>query len=73
MRALRAPDGCSQYFTKEKGALASLNFDGESAIMANQDYSICFKSSPDLCELRLTSQTFNLPRSDGTKSGTNSG
>ena len=63
MRALRAPDGCSQFHRGDKGALASFNFDAESAIHTNQDYAICFRSTPDVCGLQLRQQTFNLPGS----------
>ena len=67
MRALRAPDGCSQYHASDMGAFASFNFDKESAIAANQDYSICFKSTPDICGLKLTKQTFSLPELEGKR------
>ena len=62
MMARRAPDGCLQYFTGDRGAMASFNFDGSSAMSPDQDYSICFKSSPEICAVALQAEVFDLGR-----------
>ena len=62
MMARRAPDGCLQYFTESSGALASFNFDKSSPMAPNQDYSICFKSTPDICAVAFQAEVFNLGR-----------
>ena len=69
MMARRAPDGCLQYFTENQGALASFNFDKSSPMAPNQDYSICFKSSPDICAVALQADIFNF--GEDPFSGTN--
>lgn len=60
MMARRAPDGCLQYFTEDKGALASFNFDRSSPMAPDQDYSICFKSTPDICAVALQADAFEF-------------
>ncbi|TRY77993.1 hypothetical protein TCAL_11893 [Tigriopus californicus] len=59
MRALRAPDGCTQWFTSHRGGLASYNYDGTAPISPAQTYSACFNSTPS-CALALQEQDFRL-------------
>lgn len=59
MRALRAPDGCTQWFTSLRGGLASYNYDGIAPISPAQTYSACFNSTPS-CALALQEQDFRL-------------
>eukprot|EP00095_Tigriopus_kingsejongensis_P008669 maker-scaffold72_size415059-snap-gene-2.21 protein:Tk08669 transcript:maker-scaffold72_size415059-snap-gene-2.21-mRNA-1 annotation:"PREDICTED: hypothetical protein LOC100646249" len=58
MRALRAPDGCTQWFVQPRGGLASYNYDGKSPIAPAQTYSACFNSTP--CALALQTEDFRL-------------
>jgi len=61
----RAPMGCNQYFTEASGRISSFNgpqaiTDGTHIMLANMDYSICFRQIPGMCGVRLT-QTRQSP------------
>ena len=70
MRALRAPDGCQQYFTQPRGGLASFDYDGASGVPPGQTYSVCFKSTPEVCAVALQAVDFDWPL-DSAESGAN--
>jgi hypothetical protein len=57
MRALKAPDGCLQYFTRQDGIVHSFNFN--SAMAPGQSYSVCFRPE-SVCKLQLESIEFHL-------------
>jgi len=65
----RAPEGCLQYYTKDKGTIQNFSF--KSKLPVNMDYSICFQNKVNTCGLTLRAITFNLEASptaceDGT-------
>lgn len=69
---LRAPDGCLQYFTNKYDKLVSFNFDGNSVVPPNQDYTICIRPDIGMASgVTLRAQTFKMPVtgicSDGAK------
>lgn len=57
---LRAPAGCLQYFTEERGMLESWAFDERSPMLINSDYSVCIKHGVDTCGVTLTAGTFSV-------------
>jgi hypothetical protein len=52
-RALVAPEGCAQYFTKPAGAIASFNFEGKAAHQygTGLNYAICLKRPASACQV----------------------
>jgi len=70
----RAPEqDCLQYFTAEKGTIASFNWDTSASSVAttqthlsNQKYSICFRRQRNYCSICFSPQI--LSTTDGTAS-----
>merc|ERR1712117_825782 len=48
----RAPMGCNQFFTDASGRISSFN--GTHTLLANLEYSICFRQIAGMCGVRLT-------------------
>ena len=67
MRELRAPDGCNQYFLESSGIISTFNHvDDPTSMSANDaEYSICFKSWPEICAVAVQKIEFYL----GCKNG----
>jgi len=59
---LKAPNGCTQYFTESFGKFTSFNFDGISYIPQNLDYTICIAPKKEHAKgLTLRSNVFKMP------------
>jgi len=69
MQSVKAPTGCRQYFTSNKGALVSFNFDGRSQFLNNQDYAICIRNPDRTCGITFVALTFGLPATVHCRSG----
>merc|ERR1711992_406082 len=55
----RAPMGCNQFFTDASGRISSFNgpqaiTDGSQVMLANLEYTICFRQIAGMCGVRLT-------------------
>ncbi|KAF4518078.1 hypothetical protein B566_EDAN009622 [Ephemera danica] len=47
----RAPSGCLQYFTEEKGLVQTMNFAANGRHLADQDYNICIRQEEGMCSI----------------------
>jgi len=46
-----APEGCTQWFLQERGAIKSFNFEGYR-YLSNQNYRVCIKPGKGVCGIR---------------------
>ena len=62
MKALRAPDGCLQYFTERQGTISSFNWDPavQRQYLPDQQYSMCFRQTDSDCRI-LMSRAISAP------------
>merc|ERR1719339_44932 len=60
-RKLAAPRGCKQYYKDQSGTVESFNFDSNSRMPNNLDYSICFRVPEKSCGLSLSALKFDIP------------
>lgn len=58
----RAPFRCLQFFPEEAGEMMSFNYnpDGDSQMLNNQLYSICFGYIKGFCDIAITVDQFNF-------------
>jgi len=49
--AQRAPVGCLQYHTGNKGVIQTMNFAENGRYLANQDYNICMRQESGMCSI----------------------
>lgn len=53
----RSPEGCLQYFTGVSGEFQSFSFnDGDTSILLNTDYVICFRRERGFCQIDYSVQ-----------------
>jgi len=62
--SLRAPKGCSQYYTGLTGVIKNFNYDGTSKFPSNLDYTICIRAPHNTCRATLSSFEFSIPAWD---------
>ena len=54
--AIRAPDGCAQYYMGEKGVIKSYNFEGLQYFQGQQ-LNICLRPEPEMCQVAFDAQS----------------
>lgn len=65
MKEIKAPDGCTQYYTDTSGSIKSFNYDGENMYQQNQDYAICIAKEANMCGVKYTNPEKDKARSIG--------
>lgn len=63
----RAPFRCLQYYPDKEGSMMSFNYntDGDSMMLNNQMYTICFGYVSGYCDVMITASKFDLGDVDG--------
>merc|ERR1711970_725029 len=63
---LKAPEGCTQYFTGSTGDIMTYNYQsGSGVLLYNQDYCSCIRSARTTCSICFYSTAFKLSVPNG--------